>query len=164
MNQLGAEDRGGHPPMANFAVESVITELAAKIGMDPVALRLKNAAKQGTKSSYGPTYPRIGLIETLGSQAFLAQIPNIKGIFWQGSDWFNKARSSLTSCSETKDSLACCIEGDEEKGEYEDEEELKYKKYFKKVRAVQRMIRFLTYSEKEFLNDCNLYSDIFMFI
>ncbi len=52
-------------PMAAFAVESVIDELAKKIGMDPVEMRLKNAAKAGTKSSYGPTFNRIGLIECL---------------------------------------------------------------------------------------------------
>ncbi|MDX1710111.1 MAG: xanthine dehydrogenase family protein molybdopterin-binding subunit [Rhodovibrionaceae bacterium] len=52
-------------PMAAFAVESVIEELAEAIGMDPIDLRLKNAAKEGTKSSYGPTYKRIGLVETL---------------------------------------------------------------------------------------------------
>jgi CO/xanthine dehydrogenase Mo-binding subunit len=52
-------------PMAAFAVESVISELAEKIGMDPIEFRLKNAARPGTKSSYGPTFGRIGLIETL---------------------------------------------------------------------------------------------------
>ena len=52
-------------PMAAFAVESVVAELANKIGMDPLDMRLKNAAKEGTKSSYGPTFARVGLIETL---------------------------------------------------------------------------------------------------
>ena len=52
-------------PMAAFAVESVIDELAKKIGMDPIELRLKNAAKEGTKSSYGPRFNRIGLIDCL---------------------------------------------------------------------------------------------------
>ncbi len=52
-------------PMAAFAVESVLDELAQKIGMDPIDLRLKNAAKEGTRSSYGPTFKRVGLIETL---------------------------------------------------------------------------------------------------
>ena len=52
-------------PMAAFAVESVMEELAQKLGMDPIEFRLKNAAKEGTKSSYGPTFQRIGLIETL---------------------------------------------------------------------------------------------------
>jgi CO/xanthine dehydrogenase Mo-binding subunit len=52
-------------PMAAFAVESVVSELASKIGMDPIEMRLKNAVKEGSKSSYGPTFSRIGLIETL---------------------------------------------------------------------------------------------------
>ena len=52
-------------PMAAFGVESVIQELAQKIGMDPIEFRLKNAAKEGTKSSYGPTFGPVGLIQTL---------------------------------------------------------------------------------------------------
>ena len=52
-------------PMSAFAVESVVNELANKIGMDPLEMRLKNAAKEGTQSSYGPTFARVGLIETL---------------------------------------------------------------------------------------------------
>jgi CO/xanthine dehydrogenase Mo-binding subunit len=52
-------------PISAFAVESVIDELAKKVGMDAIDFRIKNAAKQGTKSSYGPTYGEIGLIPTL---------------------------------------------------------------------------------------------------
>ena len=33
--------------------------------MDPIELRLKNAAKQGTKAAYGPKFGPIGLVETL---------------------------------------------------------------------------------------------------
>ena len=51
--------------MAAFAVESVIDEIANKIGMDTVAMRIKNAAKEGTKSSYGPVYGPIGIGPTL---------------------------------------------------------------------------------------------------
>ena len=57
--------RAPSAPMAAFAVESVIDELAAKVGMDPVAFRLKNAAKEGTQSSYGPVYGPIGIGPTL---------------------------------------------------------------------------------------------------
>ena len=35
----------------------VLDELAEKLGMDPLELRLKNAAKQGTKAAHGPVYP-----------------------------------------------------------------------------------------------------------
>jgi CO/xanthine dehydrogenase Mo-binding subunit len=52
-------------PIAEYGVESVIDELAQKIGMDPIALRLKNAAKQGTKAAYGPKFGPVGMIDTL---------------------------------------------------------------------------------------------------
>jgi CO/xanthine dehydrogenase Mo-binding subunit len=52
-------------PMSAFAVESCVSELAGKLGIDPIELRLKNAAKEGTKSSYGPTFGPVGLVETL---------------------------------------------------------------------------------------------------
>ncbi len=52
-------------PMAAFAVESVIDELCNQLGLDPIEVRLKNASKEGTKASFGPTWDRIGLVETL---------------------------------------------------------------------------------------------------
>ena len=52
-------------PISEYAVESVIDEIAGKIGMDPIELRLKNAAKEGTKAAYGPKFGPIGMIETL---------------------------------------------------------------------------------------------------
>ena len=52
-------------PMAAFAVESVMDEIATKLGMDPVDLRLVNAVREGAQSSYGPKMPRIGLEATL---------------------------------------------------------------------------------------------------
>ena len=57
--------RAPSAPMAAFAVESVIDELAQKIGMDPVALRVMNAAREGTRSSYGPVFGPIGIGPTL---------------------------------------------------------------------------------------------------
>ena len=57
--------RAPSAPMAAFAVESAIDELAQQIGMDAVELRIKNVAKEGTKSSYGPVYGPIGIGPTL---------------------------------------------------------------------------------------------------
>ena len=51
--------------MAAFAVESMIDELADRIGMPAIELRIKNAAKEGTRSSYGPVYGPIGIGPTL---------------------------------------------------------------------------------------------------
>ncbi len=57
--------RAPSAPIAAFAVESTMDMVAHKIGMDPIELRIKNAAKQGTKSSYGPVYGPIGIGPTL---------------------------------------------------------------------------------------------------
>tara|TARA_B100001093_G_scaffold8612_1_gene8315 strand:- start:543 stop:2804 length:2262 start_codon:yes stop_codon:yes gene_type:complete len=57
--------RAPSAPMAAFAVESAIDELAQKIGMNPVDFRIQNVASEGTQSSYGPIYGPIGIGPTL---------------------------------------------------------------------------------------------------
>ena len=52
-------------PIAAFGVESVIDELAGELDLDPIEFRLKNAAREGTRAAYGPTFRRIGFEETL---------------------------------------------------------------------------------------------------
>ena len=54
-------------PIGAYAVECVMDEVAEALKMDPLDFRLKNAAKEGTKAAHGPTFPRIGYIETRGS-------------------------------------------------------------------------------------------------
>ncbi|HEY5646058.1 MAG TPA: xanthine dehydrogenase family protein molybdopterin-binding subunit [Pseudomonadales bacterium] len=57
--------RAPSAPMAAFAVESTMDLVAQAIGMNPVDFRIKNAAKEGTRASYGPTYGPIGIGPTL---------------------------------------------------------------------------------------------------
>ena len=64
---MQASYRAPGAPIINFAVESVIDELAGKLGIDPIEFRLMNAAKEGDRSSYGPKYDQIGLVKTLES-------------------------------------------------------------------------------------------------
>ena len=52
-------------PQAMFAGECALDELALKLKMDPLDLRLKNAAKEGTRAAYGPTFGAIGLTKCL---------------------------------------------------------------------------------------------------
>ncbi len=52
-------------PNAAFGAEQVLDELAMKLGIDPMELRLMNAAKEGTRRADGPVHPRIGCVEVL---------------------------------------------------------------------------------------------------
>jgi CO/xanthine dehydrogenase Mo-binding subunit len=54
-------------PITSFAVESALDELADKLGMDPLVLRKKNAAKNGTKTHYGVTHNNIGFEKVLAA-------------------------------------------------------------------------------------------------
>jgi CO/xanthine dehydrogenase Mo-binding subunit len=52
-------------PASMFASESLVNELADKLGMDPMDLRLKNAAKEGTLRASGQKFARIGNVEVM---------------------------------------------------------------------------------------------------
>ncbi|MBS0240614.1 MAG: xanthine dehydrogenase family protein molybdopterin-binding subunit [Proteobacteria bacterium] len=52
-------------PISEYAVESVVDEIAEKLGICPIELRLKNAAKEGTKAAYGPKFGPVGMVECL---------------------------------------------------------------------------------------------------
>jgi CO/xanthine dehydrogenase Mo-binding subunit len=50
---------------ASFAAESVVDELAGKLGIDPIELRARNGAKEGSQTPAGPRHRRIGMLEVL---------------------------------------------------------------------------------------------------
>ena len=52
-------------PQAMYASECLVTELAGELGMDPIDLRLKNAADEGDIAPYGPPFGPIGLRKCL---------------------------------------------------------------------------------------------------
>ena len=52
-------------PIGAFAGEAVIDEIAEKLGIDPVELRLKNAAREGTRMANGVMHPCIGAVEMM---------------------------------------------------------------------------------------------------
>ena len=57
--------RAPSSPQALFGVESVMDEASKALGIDPIELRLMNAAEEGEQRIDGLKWPRIGMIETL---------------------------------------------------------------------------------------------------
>jgi CO/xanthine dehydrogenase Mo-binding subunit len=88
-------------PISAFAVESVIDMCAQKIGMDPIDLRLKNAAKAGTTMIYGPKLAHGGYIETLEAlkqhPAWTAPLGPNQGRGVASGYWFNGGGESSAS-------------------------------------------------------------------
>ena len=60
--------RGPGAPTAAFAVESLIDELAAELGLDPLELRRKNALVEGDQGVTGPV-PTFGAVEVIEAAA-----------------------------------------------------------------------------------------------
>lgn len=80
-------------PIAAFAVESVLNELAVKLKMDPLEFRQKNGAKEGTRTAYGPTFGIIGYQETLKAARnhphYAAPLGKNQGRGVASGFWFN---------------------------------------------------------------------------
>jgi CO/xanthine dehydrogenase Mo-binding subunit len=101
---------------AAFASETVIDELAEALGIDPIEFRLLNAVKEGDRRADGPTYKRIGLIETLEAArnsphyAVALEGPNCgRGV--ASAFWFNYGGKSSASASVNNDGTVSLIEG-----------------------------------------------------
>jgi xanthine dehydrogenase molybdenum-binding subunit len=52
-------------PASAFACETALDESAEKCGIDPLELRLRNAAHEGTPQPAGPPFKKIGYIDTV---------------------------------------------------------------------------------------------------
>ena len=94
-------------PIGAYAVECVLDELAEALKMDPLALRIKNGAKEGTKAAHGPVYPRIGYIETLeaarDSDHYKAPLGKFQGRGVASGYWFNAGGESSAQVNVTED-------------------------------------------------------------
>ncbi|MEX2113075.1 MAG: xanthine dehydrogenase family protein molybdopterin-binding subunit [Pirellulales bacterium] len=101
---------------AAFACECAIDELAEKLGIDPLEFRLKNAVKEGSRRVDGPTYPRIGFVETLQAakasdhwQTPLEGPHRGRGI--ASGYWFNIGLKSSATANVNADGTVSLIEG-----------------------------------------------------
>lgn len=101
---------------AAFACESVIDEIATQLGIDPIDLRLMNAAKEGTRRVDGPMFPKIGLVELLQA---MKDHPHYKAPL-QGKNtgrgvavgfWFNAGLQSACTIAVNPDGTINLTEG-----------------------------------------------------
>ena len=107
-------------PMAVYAVESVVDELTQHFGLDPLEVRLKNAAREGTKSSYGPTFEQIGLVATLEAAQkhphYTAPLGENQGRGVSCGFWFNFGGNTCVSLNVNEDGTIGIIEGNPDIG------------------------------------------------
>ncbi|NQV21036.1 MAG: xanthine dehydrogenase family protein molybdopterin-binding subunit [Rhodospirillales bacterium] len=107
-------------PISEFAVESAVDELAQKLGMDPLELREKNAAREGTTAPYGPKFGAIGFEETLTAAKnhphYSAPLGPNQGRGLASGFWFNVGGESVATVNINTDGTAVVMSGNPDIG------------------------------------------------
>ena len=104
---------------AAMGAETVIDELAEKLGFDPIEFRRINGAKEGTAQPAGPKYLRIGYLETLdaakNSEHYKSLLPKVDGrLVGRGvasGFWFNAGFQSSATVNINTDGTANVVTG-----------------------------------------------------
>ena len=70
-------------PIGALAVETILDEIAERLGMDPMELRVQNGAKEGTRRVDGVVNARIGMLETADAVRrhphYSSPVPKVEG-------------------------------------------------------------------------------------
>ena len=107
-------------PMSAFAVEGAVDELAIKLGLDPVEIRVKNAVVDGTRAAYGPVYQNIAYLDTLAairdSDHYKTPLGPNQGRGLAVGFWFNIGGESSGAVHITDDGGAVVVSGNPDIG------------------------------------------------
>ncbi len=102
-------------PIGSFAVECVLDMLAHKIGMDPLEVRLKNAARPGSPTVYGPKHAHGGYVETveacLNHPAYKTKLGKNQGRGVASGYWFNGGGESSATMQVNDDGTVLVATG-----------------------------------------------------
>src|SRR5712692_5582632 len=102
-------------PISEYAVESVVDEIAKKLDIDPIDLRMQNAAHEGTKAAYGPKFGPIGLEETLNAikktEHWNAPLRKWQGRGVASGFWFNIGGETCVSLTVNEDGTVSLMAG-----------------------------------------------------
>jgi len=105
---------------AAMGAETVIDELAEKLGIDPLEFRRINGAKEGTAQPAGPKYQRIGFLETIeaikNSPHYQSPAPKsgngkLRGRGVASGFWFNAGFQSSATVNINTDGTANVVTG-----------------------------------------------------
>jgi CO/xanthine dehydrogenase Mo-binding subunit len=102
-------------PIASFAIESCVDELARELRIDPIKMREINGAKDGTKATHGPTWNNIGYMKTIEAAKAHPQWsvplgPN-QGRGIASGYWHNAGGESSAACHVNEDGTVTVTEG-----------------------------------------------------
>ena len=101
---------------AAFASETIIDEIAEQLGIDPLEIRRLNGVKEGDRLVHGPTFPRIGYLETvhaaLEHEHYQSPLegPN-RGRGVASGFWFNVGFQSTVVINVNSDGTVSLVEG-----------------------------------------------------
>ncbi len=102
-------------PQSMFAGESVLDELAQSLSMDPIDLRLKNAAVKGTHAAYGPRFKEIGFVECLQAAKahpnYQRKLQKNQGRGVAAGFWFNAGNNSSAEVHVAESGMIQIVEG-----------------------------------------------------
>jgi CO/xanthine dehydrogenase Mo-binding subunit len=102
-------------PISAFAVESVVNEMAGKLGIDPLALREMNAAKEGTQAAYGPKFGPVGYLDCLAAaksgEHYQSKLGPNQGRGISSGFWFNIGGESCADVIINEDGSVTVAEG-----------------------------------------------------
>jgi CO/xanthine dehydrogenase Mo-binding subunit len=107
--------RAPSAPQAAFAIESVIDEVAQRLELDPIEVRLKNAVVEGDPTAMGMPHPRIGFVECLeairDSDHYRSPVPEGAARGVGSGFWFNIGEQSSATVNLNEDGTATVITG-----------------------------------------------------